>query len=478
MEIRITGLSSGYEIEHLARVFFPSAPVRVTASTKGEVVAARMGARHMMVGIRWQDKCVVRRTVVPPTDIPDKHTLSRLLYDLLCEVTGTRPSWGMLTGVRPVRLLYRNLAARGEEGAKAYLQGEFDVSDEKYDLARRIVHVQQPVLKQTRPESYSLYVSIPFCPTRCAYCSFVSRTTEREGQWVQPYLDALEKELLATAQLAQSCGLYLETVYIGGGTPTAISAPQLERLLQQVTTIFDVKSAREFTVEAGRPDCTDYEKLAILKQYGVGRISINPQTMQQNVLDAIGRKHTPEDILRCFADARKAGHTCINMDLIAGLPQDTPAQFADTLDTVLHLQPENITLHTLTMKRASNLVVDHRTDTASPPAQMLAIAQRRFEQSGYLPYYLYRQKGTVDNLENIGWCQPGTEGLYNIAIMEEVHTILATGAGASTKLVAGGGQKIQRIYNHKFPQDYVQELDTIINKKEEVRSFYASYMDT
>lgn len=475
MELLIKGLPSGYEIEHLARVFYSGAPLRKGGCTRGELVYAAAGKNRLVVGVRAGGVCRVVQEP-PKAGILAKQQLSQMLYALLCAHTGQAPPWGMLTGVRPVNFL-RHAMQKGGEAARQELLQTYHVSPEKYSLTLEIERRQRPFLSAAGGKRYSLYVSIPFCPTRCAYCSFVSRTLQRDAAQVQPYLEALDRELAETAAVAQRCGLALDTIYIGGGTPTALSAPQLRFLLQSVQKHFNTGSVKEYTVEAGRPDCTDFEKLCILKEYGVGRISINPQSMDDKVLAAIGRRHTAADVLRCYEEARRAGHANINMDLIAGLPQDTEKSFAKTMDTVLALGPENITIHTLTLKRASNMVIERQAEGSSP-AGMIAAAYPMLYRHGYAPYYLYRQKSTVENLENTGWARPGTEGLYNILIMEEAQTILAAGAGGSTKMVAPDGSYMQRIFNYKYPAEYLAGFEEILARKKGVETFYAGNLDT
>ena len=296
---------------------------------------------------------------------------------------------------------------------------------------------------------------------------------------VQPYVDKLCQELTAIRRTVDKCGLRVRTLYIGGGTPTSLNAAQLTQLMGHIAETFDLSSLDEYTVEAGRPDCTDAEKLHILKQYGATRISINPQTFSDEVLANIGRRHTAQDIVDCFAAARRAGHRNINMDLIAGLPGDTVEGFARSLQTAISLAPENITVHTLTLKRASDLVVEHRAAAYDDVAAMLEQCGA-LSAAGYRPYYLYRQKGTLQNLENIGWARPGTECLYNIYIMEEVHTILSAGAGGSTKLVVPGARrgKIQRIFNFKYPNEYIGRFEEILARKKGVEEFYETSAQT
>ena len=399
------------------------------------------------------------------------------MYQLLRQVTGKRPPWGMLTGVRPVRIIHDSRAkGKSEEEIRRLFEDHYDVSEEKFRLAKEIADRQSPWM-QAEERDYSLYIGIPFCPSRCSYCSFVSRTIEREKHLVQPYVDCLCRELEAIRQTADRNRLQLKTIYIGGGTPTSLSADQLRQLMGTVRQLFDLNSLQEYTVEAGRPDCTDAEKLAVLKEYGATRISINPQTLSDEVLARIGRRHTAADVIRCFEEARAAGHDNINMDLIAGLPGDTPEGFSRTLEGVLALSPENVTVHTLTLKRASNLVIEQRPDEYGDVAEMIARCDA-LAKAGYAPYYLYRQKGTLQNLENTGWCKPGFEGLYNIYIMEEVHTILSAGAGGSTKLRQQKGNLIQRIFNYKYPKEYIDGFDTVLKRKEGVTDFYASHVDS
>lgn len=483
-QVLTLGLPSGYEVEHLTRLFYPTAKPRANKegaerySTKGFLVYARAGKYRMAAALRDENGGIHLSFAPLPKSTKDKKVeLCRLVYGILKKHTGLRPPWGMLTGVRPVNYLRRQTALLGDDGAEQYFKEVYDVSPEKYALAKEILSAQAPVLAKSGKNSYSLYISIPFCPTRCAYCSFVSRTTRQEGHLVQPYLQKLAEELALTANTAAEAGLNLETIYIGGGTPTALDENQLEALLKAVQKNFNTAAVREYTVEAGRPDCTGQKKLELLKQYGVTRISINPQTLNNDVLKEIGRMHTAVQTLECFANARKAGHNNINMDLIAGLPADTPQSFDKTLKQIIALSPESITLHSLTLKRASD-IAQQGAGKHAHPAQMLAQAYPRLRAAGYAPYYLYRQKSGVDNLENTGWARQGGVCEYNIYIMEEAHTILAAGAGGSTKLVAPGGAKIERIYNHKYPVDYITRHSEITARKRGVTQFYAGYLDT
>lgn len=479
MLIYITGLSSVYEPEHLTRIFFADAAVSAVRPPRGaDMVRAAWGKKSLMVGVRLNGKCTVRRFALPAdaAQKPD-FVLDSQLFLLLREVTGVTPPWGLLTGVRPVRLVH-DMAREGKTDtqiAQVFRQ-RFYTGEDKIQKILQIAQNQRPILQADPPRAYSLYVSIPFCPSRCSYCSFVSRTTEQSKDIMAPYVQKLCLELADIRRIADRNGLQLQTVYVGGGTPTALSAQLLQQLLECICATFDMPAVKEFTVEAGRPDCTTAEKLRLMKRYGVTRISINPQTLSDEVLQAIGRRHTAQDIIQCYHTAREEGHDNINMDLIAGLPRDTVAGFAKSLEGVMRLAPENITVHTLTLKRASNIVIDSAADEYDDAAAMLEHCGM-LEQNGWQPYYLYRQKKTLQNLENTGYTRPGKAGLYNIFIMEEVHTILAAGAGASTKLVKQG-EKIERIYNHKYPLEYIQRFDTVLERKQGVDAFYARYMDS
>lgn len=475
MQIVLRGAAAGYEAEHTARLFFPGAEKAVQLPETGDFVLAVSHEKTDFVLLR-RGASLCWRTAERASDADAEYALCSLLYTLLRQETGQNPPWGMMTGVRPVRIIH-DLRAMGatEAQIEERFLGHFACSPEKFHLAREIADRQRPVLAGANPMDCSVYAGIPFCPTRCSYCSFVSRTVGDKATQalVQPYVDKLCRELTAIRQTVDHCGLRIRTFYIGGGTPTSLSAAQLEQLMAHIANTFDLAALDEYTVEAGRPGCTDAEKLRVLKKYGATRISINPQTFSDQVLRNIGRRHTAQDIVDCFHAARAAGHDNINMDLIAGLPGDTVEGFAHSLEQAIALEPENITVHTLTLKRASNLVVEHRAAAYDDVAAMLARCTA-LEAAGYQPYYLYRQKGTLQNLENIGWSKPGKACLYNIYIMEEIHSILSAGAGGSTKLVIPGKRhgKIERIFNFKYPTEYIDRFDEILARKQGVEDFY------
>ena len=320
--------------------------------------------------------------------------------------------------------------------------------------------------KDIGPDDISLYVGIPFCPSRCYYCSFVSSTTAQSGHLIEPYLDTLCREIEETAALVRETGKRVQSVYIGGGTPTTLDEKQLARLLAVLEKSFDFSALREYTVEAGRPDTITPEKLAALRAAGVGRVSINPQSMEDAVLAAIGRRHSAQDVLRAYQEARRAGFDAINMDVIAGLTGDTADSFARTIDTLIGLAPENITVHTLAIKRGADL-----TDKAAASAQrdtvsrMLDGAAQALQTAGYGPYYLYRQKFTAGGFENVGWCKPDTECFYNVTMMEELQTILSLGAGGVSKRVERATGWIERTNNPKYPLEYIRAADRLADGK-------------
>ncbi|MDR3552173.1 MAG: coproporphyrinogen dehydrogenase HemZ [Clostridia bacterium] len=405
--------------------------------------------------------------------------LGRAFYRAAAEVCGFFPPWGTLTGIRPVKLL-RAMRAQGMSDGEAAqrLAGRYYVTDEKATLLAETADAQSGAIALSRPESFSLYVSIPFCTSRCAYCSFVSHDIEKAAKLVPEYVRLLCEELAATARTAAQLGLRLETVYFGGGTPTSLSAGDLRRIMAAVSDNFDLSSLREYTVEAGRPDTLTAEKLEAIVEGGAGRISINPQTMDDAILRAVGRLHTAGDIRSAYGLARQAGVPAVNMDLIAGLPGDTPAGFENTLRQVIALQPEAVTVHTLAMKRSSELVTGggaiYNAQGSAVNAMLLASGRLLYE-ARYRPYYLYRQKNSAGNLENTGWSLAGFEGLYNIYIMDETHTILSCGAGGVSKLRQPGGGRIERIFNFKYPYEYISRFEQILDKKKQVTELYAEF---
>lgn len=385
-----------------------------------------------------------------------------------------KPEWGSLSGVRPAKLMDGYLReGLSPRAAKGRFMREYFVSGSRAQLCLDAALAAQEAARSLDERDVCLYVGIPFCPTRCAYCSFVSQSVEKSMKLMEPFLDALLLDIRATAAETRRAGLRPVALYMGGGTPTTLSAAQLDRLCAALEREFDLSALREYTVEAGRPDTITAEKLRVLRAHGVGRVSVNPQTMSDSVLEAIGRRHTAQDIVDALALVRECGGFEVNMDLIAGLPTDTAGGFSRTLDAVLSLAPENVTVHTLSLKRGSGLTLAGRPlPEAGEVRAMLDEAMERLAGSGYAPYYLYRQKNMAGGFENVGWTKPGSENLYNICIMEELCSILAMGAGGSTKLVADGGKRIKRFIAPKYPQEYISAAPGFAAGKERIGEFY------
>lgn len=406
-------------------------------------------------------------------DTPDyenecEFLLGRLTYRVLCVITGKRPEWGILTGVRPVKLVNK-LRARGlsREEIASTLRERYLLTDEKINIGYMTASNQDKIISAMPKNSFSLYVSIPFCPTRCSYCSFVSQTVKSFKKLMPDYVAKLCEEIKYTASLVKQYDLTLDTVYFGGGTPTSIEAEDLDIICRTIAENFDTTHLREYCIEAGRSDTITEEKLRVIKAHGCDRISINPQTMHDHVLETIGRKHTVKQFMDSYALAREVGFNAVNVDLIAGLPADSLEGFKQTVESVIALQPENVTIHALSIKRAADLMQNSDSVDASCAEDMISYATYRLLESGYEPYYLYRQKNQLGNQENIGWTKPGYAGIYNINIMEEVQTIIAVGAGGSTKLVDLEGGELERFFNPKYPLDYLRLYDTVTKRKEE-----------
>lgn len=477
MNLYVKNHNFHFELENLTRLFFPNEKITVlrdfTEPQPPYIYTEVSDKITISVNIGSFNKS---ETAVKKLADDDNELVSaQLLYKLLCDFTGLTQPWGILTGVRPVKLLRRLAEESNEEQAVKKFEKDFFVSNEKIALSRETEHNERKILELSKPESFSLYVGIPFCPSRCSYCSFVMASIERAEKLIEPYTKLLCEEIKRTAEIANKLGLRLETVYFGGGTPTTLSAEQLDTVLGTVNKSFDVSTCREFTVEAGRPDTIDIEKLFALKENKVDRISINPQTVNDEVLKTIGRKHTAQQFFDAFELARKCGFDNINTDLIAGLPTDTPESFKNSLDSIVRLNAECITVHTLCMKRASRLTTEGVTldlQQARDAREMLAYTQNILGQNEYIPYYMYRQSRMVGNLENVGWSKKGFESLYNVYVMDETHTILACGSGGVTKLKRNNPDYLERIFNFKYPYEYIDRFDELIQRKSGIMQFY------
>lgn len=380
--------------------------------------------------------------------------------------------WGILTGIRPAKIAMKLLTeGKTNDEIIAYFTGVCGTTAQKAALVLETARQELPVKQAMYPDGISLYIGIPFCPTRCLYCSFVTCGTRQAAKLIPDYLACLNKEIAHAGALTARSGKRIETVYIGGGTPTTLNAEQLSVMLSQIRDCFDLSRCREFTVEAGRPDTVTADKLNVLRQHRVSRISINPQSMNEKTLHIIGRAHTPAQIRDAVALARSCGFDNINMDVIAGLPGETPDDFRHTMEEVEALSPENTTVHTMSVKRSSRLheYLDQYTlSDADTVEEMVDFAYAYLKTQGKHPYYLYRQKHQLGNLENVGYAKQGCDSLYNIYIMEELQTILSLGCGGVTKTVDPVTDRIERIFNVKEPKDYIERIDEMLARKEHV----------
>lgn len=477
MNLYVKNHNFHFELENLTRLFFPNEKITVIrdfSEPQPPYIYTEVSDKitiSVNIGSFNKSETAVKKLA----DNDNELVSAQLLYKLLCDFTGLTQPWGILTGVRPVKILRRLAEESSEEQAVKKFEKDFFVSNEKIALSRETEHNERKILELSKPESFSLYVGIPFCPSRCSYCSFVMASIERAEKLIEPYTKLLCEEIKRTAEIANKLGLRLETVYFGGGTPTTLSAEQLDTVLGTVNNSFDMSTCREFTVEAGRPDTIDIAKLFALKENKVDRISINPQTVNNEVLKTIGRKHTAQQFFDAFELARKCGFDNINTDLIAGLPTDTTESFKNSLDSIVRLNAECITVHTLCMKRASRLTTEGVTldlQQARDAREMLAYTQNVLGQNEYIPYYMYRQSRMVGNLENVGWSKRGFESLYNVYVMDETHTILACGSGGVTKLKRNNPDYLERIFNFKYPYEYIDRFDELIQRKSGIMQFY------
>lgn len=471
----IQGLENDHPVREMLYNLLPTEiPERADIAPEGTdalgVCVEQIGMEHCIrVCCVRQGKQVCAERRAPISDDAEQtkrartHAVKTAIFEAVSPFLDTVPEWGSLTGVRPAKFA-RSFMEQGYTPAQvAKLMTEtYHVSAARRALAIRSAGIAMDLKEKIHPNDISIYIGIPFCPSRCSYCSFVSHSIEKAGKLMAEYLDTLCGEIVHTGEILKQAGLRIVTIYIGGGTPTTLSAQQMDRLLQTVHQSFDLQALEEFTVEAGRPDTITREKLLVLKKHGVDRISINPQSMNDAVLEGIGRHHSAQDVLDRYQTAREVGFSAINMDTIAGLDGDTPESFDHTIDTLLALHPENITVHTLAAKRgADQHDRAHNAQKQEMVRQMLEIASKKLTAAGYSPYYLYRQKFMAGGFENVGWCKMGYECKYNVYMMEELQTIVSLGAGGVTKLLGTDGRKIRRISNPKYPYEYNVSLERI-----------------
>ena len=398
-----------------------------------------------------------------------RRALQQSYYLAAIQLLPKLPPWGALAGVRPTKITTKHMLEGGTaRSAEKLLKDVYYVTDSRRKLAVDCSQSTVAAAKQLQQDDLSLYLGIPFCPTRCTYCSFVSRTVGKKTELLEPYLEALLKEMAITGKLLADSGKQIRTVYIGGGTPTTLSTPQMVRLLDAVRDSFDLSRCIEFTVEGGRPDTLNAEKLRAIREHGADRMSINPQTMEDHVLRACGRPHKAADVIRAYREAVDAGFTAINMDLISGLPMDSVDGFRRSLDAVAELNPANITVHTLALKKGADLFEKRISlPSAEEVTEMVTYSEQVLRTLNYKPYYLYRQKYMSGSFENVGWSRDGLDCLYNIYMMEEVHTILSLGGGGMNKVNFPDGS-LQRFHNPKFPEQYIEMIDDVCRQKEEM----------
>ena len=392
-------------------------------------------------------------------------------------MTNTTP-WGILTGIRPAKIATKHLL-EGKTATQVarIFEEEYGCLPQKANLVAEVAKAELPIRKNMYKDGVSVYIGIPFCPTRCLYCSFVTCGTRQAAKLMDSYIECLEKEISYTAEILKSNGNKIETLYIGGGTPTTLTPDLLDRLITHIYNEFDLEFLREFTVEAGRPDTVTKEKLEILKKHRVSRISINPQSMNDETLKIIGRNHTPKQIKDAFYLARECGFDNINMDVIAGLPGETVGMFKKTLEEVEALSPENTTVHVMSIKRSSRLheyLEEYQLPKGETVSQMVDFAYEFLKSKGKHPYYMYRQKNQLGNLENVGYSKDGFDNLYNIYIMEEIQSIISLGCGGVTKTVDRETDRIERIFNVKEPKDYIERIDEMLSRKDELKNIKRS----
>ncbi|MBQ6180091.1 MAG: coproporphyrinogen dehydrogenase HemZ [Ruminococcus sp.] len=471
MPVALIGNSFKYEIEAILKLFFNTARFSFITDRSCEsadsFVVAEIRNDLLIADVKLNGGNIVHDSCQAGSDEHNEFALCRMIYHILCKETGITPPWGMMTGIRPVKKVIE-LMKEGRDKKEIFskLSEKYEISAPKLDIAYETAVNQLPILDKIDSSAVSLYVSIPFCPTRCSYCSFVSHSMDSAIKLMPEYIDALCRELVIISNIVRETDTKIDTIYFGGGTPTSISAGDLKRIMETIADNFDLDNVREYSVEAGRPDTITEEKLRVIKELGAQRISVNPQTLNDDVLRVIGRQHSGADAIKAFELAKKIGFENINTDLIAGLPTESAESFRNTLDKMIELGPQSITVHTLTLKRAANLF-EKVENIKNPAAEMVDYSIRKLMDNDFLPYYMYRQKNTVDNLENIGYAKKGYECYYNIFIMDETQTILGAGCAASTKLVYPNG-KLTRIHNYKFPYEYISRFDQLMEKKKEV----------
>lgn len=464
MKIETVNHTDRYSVEQICSLYFmPNSSVSITSAyddeKKAVVTAAEIDGRQSSALYAAEKENTAEF----------KNAVKKSAFLALKKLSGADTPWGVLTGIRPTKFFRSLTATHTAEEAERILKEDYWVSDKKIRLVSQTAEQSARLLTKMKKNDVGIYIGIPFCPSRCAYCSFITEASAVYSKYMAEYVTALEKELSAIALSVRELGLNVTSVYIGGGTPPALGEALLEGLISKACDLFGITEKTEFTVEAGRPDATDFSMLKMLSRRGVNRICINPQTMNGDTLKKIGRRHTPEDVLRAFDEARTLGFENINSDIIAGLPGENEEMFLNTLEKMKALLPEELTVHTMYLKRASRISKEGGFTESEKADRMIDLSRAFAEDNGYLPYYMYKQRNTVGNLENTGYAMPGKESLYNACIMEEENAVIGCGAGASTKAVGNG---VNRIYNTKDVLEYIKNIEVISkNKREALREY-------
>ena len=481
MKLYLHGHDDRYALEQLQLALFPEEsmePVAAPFEGDGAVSSLFVGETWLTatakITLGGKTATARGRLLKEKADVPSRRRLLQNVYYDAAMHFIKPPQWGSLSGVRPTKLTTKHLLEGGTAAsADKLLLERYHVSEARRKLCLEASLASVKAAEKLRENDICLYVGIPFCPTRCSYCSFVSGDIARCAHLLKPYLEALKQEIAHVGKLVKASGKTVRALYIGGGTPTTLSAKQLQELMEELRRHFDLSELIEYTIEGGRPDTLNLEKLRTVRTLACDRMSINPQTMNDAVLETVGRRHSSAQTLAAYEAAVQAGFDGINMDLIAGLPGDTTESFEKSLRQVVDLKPTNITVHTLAIKKGADLFFQReQLPTAEAVEEMLQTTEDLLRKEGYAPYYLYRQKYMSGSFENVGWCKPGYEGWYNIYMMEELCSIISLGGGGMTKINLPNG-RLERFHNPKFPQQYLEKLEDVLRQKDEAFALLA-----
>lgn len=474
MKLIIEGHNKKYDLQSIASAFFPGQSFSDGLPIIESKVLGENGAAVCITSIKGENRTVTK--TVPLNKSKDdgvRIAVKSAFFEAAVEYTGIVPPWGEFSGIRPVK--YMSSLDSNTEKAKEEFISSLLVSEEKAGLCAKVIGLRENMLFEQGRNDFSLYISIPFCPSRCSYCSFISQAGEKMLSLKPRYIEMLCEELSLVGALAKEERLRLHSIYVGGGTPAVLTPKELAMVFEAVNNNFNLSLLKEYTVEAGRPDVITKEKLQVMKSFGVDRISINPQTLNNKVLEAIGRKHTAEQFYNAYNIAEQVGFKSVNTDLIVGLPEDDLTSFKNTLDSIISLTPENITVHSLCLKKSSWLKVDDNTGFLKnkEAIEMSEYANRILLEKDYLPYYMYKQKNAVGSLENTGFCKEGFESYYNIIMMDDIQNVIGAGAGSTSKLFDGGDPL--RVYNCKYPFEYISHVEKFNENIRLIKDFYKNH---